>query len=282
MNSQNDRPQIYDYVDYVKFLNDMVEWMRSQSKVFSLRYFAKKAGFASSSTLQFVLSNKRGLTLSSANKVCKGLVLDTMETKYFINLIQLNQASTAEEKNVHFQDMLKIQKRKNIRVISADQYEYFSKWYHPAIRELVRCKDFQGDPKWIVRKISPMISVIEARESLKLLLRLGLIEKVSETNYKLTDRAVATDKELLSMVARNFHREMCDRAKETLDTVDLDHRDFSGVTFGIPASKFGEIREKIREFRKQLTSSVGSLDEDTEDVYHMNIQLFPLTKKRKS
>lgn len=277
----NKQPKIYDYVSHLSYLNDMVEFYKKESKVFSFRYFAKKSGFASQSTLKFFLSGKRNLTAESIVKVCKGFQLDPMESKYFENLVQMNQTKSNEEKNKFFQEMLKIQRRKKIRLISSDQYEYFSKWYHPAVRELVRCNDFQNDPKWIARRITPMISVIEARESLRLLERLGLILKDSYGNYKQTERALSTDREILSMVARGFHREMGIRAIETLDTIGTDRRDFSGVTFGIPSNRIQELKDKINDFRKQLTASLGTLEEDTDEVYHLNIQLFPLTKKER-
>lgn len=278
---KNSKPKIYDYVDHVKYMNDMVEFMKKEIKAFSFRYFAKKSGFASQSALKFFLDGKRNLTPDSIQKVSKGFSLDATESKYFENLVQFNQGSSNEQKSKYFQEMLKVQKKKKIRLISSDQYEYFANWYNPAIRELVRCKDFQGDPKWIAKRIFPMISVIEARESLKLLLRLGLIQKNEQGQYTLTERAVTTERELLSMSARSFHREMGHRAIESLDTVPLDRRDFSGITFGLPASKVQKLKDKLNEFREELNSTLGSLEDETDEVYHLNIQLFPLTKKEK-
>ena len=281
MNKRNNKPSVYDYVDHVKYMNDMVEFLKKETKVFSYRYFAKKSGFASQSTLKFFLEGKRCLTSDSIHKVCKGFSLDTTEAKFFESLVKLNQESSNEKKTKHFEEMLKIQKKKKLRLISSDQYEYFSKWYNPAIRELVRCKDFQGDPKWIASRIFPMISVIEARESLRLLERLGLIQKDVTGKYIQTDRAVTTERELLSMVARNFHREMGHRAVESLDTIPKDRRDFSGITFGLPASLVQKLKDKLNEFREELNSTLGSLEEETDEVYHLNIQLFPLTKKER-
>ncbi|MEZ4845850.1 MAG: TIGR02147 family protein [Bdellovibrionota bacterium] len=204
MDKKNNRPKVYNYVDHVQYMNDMVEFLKKESKVFSFRYFAKKSGFASQSALKFFLDGKRNLTAESIQKVAKGFQLDSTETKYFENLVKLNQESSNERKNEYFQEMLKVQKKKKIRMISTDQYDYFSKWYNPAIRELIRCKDFQGDPKWIVSRIFPMISVPEARESLRLLERLGLIQKDVSGKYVQTDRAVTTERELSVDVRQKF------------------------------------------------------------------------------
>lgn len=281
MEKKNKKPKIYDYVDHVQYMKDMVEFFKRESKVFSFRYFSKKAGFASQSTLKFFLDGKRNLTMDSIHKVAKGFGLDSTESKYFESLVQLNQEDSSEKKNLYFQEILKVQKKKKIRLISSDQYEYFSKWYNPVVRELVRCKNFQNDPKWIVTRIFPMISVPEARESLRLLERLGLIQKNVHGKLIQTDRAVTTERELMSMIARNFHKEMGQRAIESLDTVAKEKRDFSGITFGLPASKVEKLKDKLNEFRQELNSTLGSLDEETDEVYHLNIQLFPLTKKER-
>ena len=281
MEKKNNKPKIYDYVDHVMYMKDMVEYLKKESKVFSFRYFAKKSGFASQSALKFFLDGKRNLTSDSILKVAKGFQLDSTESKYFENLVKLNQESSNEKKTQYFEQMLKVQKKKNIRLSSSDQYEYFSKWYNPVVRELVRCKDFQGDPKWIARRIFPMISVIEARESLRLLERLGMIQKDVTGKYIQSDRAVTTEREILSMVARNFHREMGKQAIDSLDAVPKDRRDFSGITFGLPSHMVQKLKDKLNEFREELNSTLGSLDEETDEVYHLNIQLFPLTKKEK-
>lgn len=281
MTKNRKKPVVYDYVDHVQYMVDMVEFLKSESKVFSFRYFAKKAGFASQSALKFFLDGQRSLTRDSIRKVSKGFQLDSTESKYFESLVNLNQETSNERKNQYFQEMLKVQKKKKIRMISTDQYEYFSKWYNPAIRELIRCKDFQGDAKWVVSRIFPMISVPEARESLRLLERLGLIQKDVSGKYIQTDRAVTTERELMSMSARNFHREMGHRAIESLDSIPKERRDFSGITFGLPATQVQKLKDKLNEFRQELNSTLGSLEEETDEVYHLNIQLFPLTKKER-
>ena len=63
-------------------------------------------------------------------------------------------------------------------------YEYFSNWYHPVIRELVTMRDFNGDSKSLARMIRPPITVKQAQESVKLLLKLGLIEKQAANRYR--------------------------------------------------------------------------------------------------
>jgi uncharacterized protein (TIGR02147 family) len=280
MKKKNNRPKIYDYVDHLKYLNDMVEYFRTESKVFSFRYFAKKSGFASQSSLKFFLDGQRSLSQESVAKVCKGFGLDEHECDYFSNLVNFKQTTSNELKNKYFDEMRKMQKRKNVHVLTADHYEYFSKWYHPAVYELVRCRDFDPDGKWIARKISPMISVIEARESIKLLERLGLIAKDEKGVYHQTDKVITTEREIQSLNATNFHHEMGTRAIESLQGVSLERRHFNGITFAMSADKMQELKDMISEFVEKLSVNLSTY-EDLNEVCHLNIQFFPLTKKEK-
>ncbi|MCB1198564.1 MAG: DUF4423 domain-containing protein, partial [Deltaproteobacteria bacterium] len=124
------------------------------------------------------------------------------------------------------------------------------------------------------------ISVSQAKKSVQLLLRLGLIEKdPTGASYVLTNRAISTPKDFFSLLGRNFHKEMGKKGIEALDTVAVEQRDVTGIVFGIPRDALQELKQRLGEFRKELTSTIGSMEQETDDVYYLNIQLFPVTKK---
>ncbi|MCB0273009.1 MAG: TIGR02147 family protein [Bdellovibrionales bacterium] len=281
MVKKNSRPDIYQYQDPTLFIQDMVVFIKSQTKAFSFRYFAKKSGFASPSALKLILDRKRGLTEQSVAKVAKGLALSVSEGEYLLALVKFINEKNSEKRKSYFEQCIALQKKKRIKTIGSEQFEYFSKWYHPAIRELIKHKNFQESPEWIASMIYPKITVRQAKDSLKLLISLGLIQRDQNGKLVQSDRAVSTDRELQSMIARQFHETMAKKAIESLHAIDPQDRDISGITFGIPSSKVQELKDKIASMRKELTSTIGSLDDETEEVYHLNIQLFPLTKKEK-
>lgn len=273
------RPYIYQFDDPILFLHEMIVFLKKTKKAFSYRYFAKKAGFSSPSALKLILDRKRGMTDTSVSKISRGLELSTVEAEYLLALVRFAQEKNLDKKKEHYSQCVKIRKKKSIQSLSSDQFGYFSTWYHPAVRELVKHRDFQGDPAWIAEKVFPPITKRQASQSLELLLALGLIKRDGRGSFVQVDRAIATERELTSMVVRQFHKTMGKKAIESLQTVEPEDRDITGITFGIPKGKIKELKDKIAEMRKELTSTIGSLDESTDEVYHLNIQLFPLTKK---
>lgn len=281
MKKDKNKPIIFHYQDPLIYLKDMIAYIKRTNAAFSYRYFAKKSGFASQSALKFILDGQRGFTQEGTKKIAKGLGLTENEMQYFALMVSFFQEKSTAKKNQLFLSLTSFQKKQKIKNLSQDHYEYFSNWYHPAVRELIRCSEFQNDPAWIAKKLFPPITKKQAKESLSLLERLDLIKKDHQGKYQQTARALSTDREIQSMVVRNFHKEMGKKAIESIDSTDPLLRDISGITFGLPASKIQDLKDQIVRFRKELTSTLGSLEEETDEVYHLNIQLFPLTKKDK-
>jgi uncharacterized protein (TIGR02147 family) len=273
------QPKIYHYDDPILYLQDMIVFLKKTKKAFSYRYFTKKAGFSSPSALKLILDRKRGMTDKSAEKISKGLEHTSLDSEYFLELVRFTQEKNHEKKKEYYDRCIQIRKKKKIHSLSSDQFSYFSTWYHPAVRELVKHKNFNGDPSWIAQKIYPPITLRQASQSLELLLSLGLIKRDGRGSFVQSDRAISTERELKSMVVRQFHITMGEKAIESLKNIDPEMRDMSGITFGIPNYKIQELKDRIAQMRKDLTSTIGSMDESTDDVYHLNIQLFPLTKK---
>ena len=63
-----------------------------------------------------------------------------------------------------------------------------------------------------------------------------------------------------------------------IEGVPQDERHFSGLTLGITRDAYGEIVRKIAEFRKELVA-IATRDPATDEVYRLNVQFFPMTKK---
>lgn len=87
-----ERPQLYSYLDYRKFVSDIYEHKKSLNPRYSYAVFAKKGLLLSRSYIRLVIGGRRNLTLSSTFKFARALELSTEETQYFQQLVALNQA----------------------------------------------------------------------------------------------------------------------------------------------------------------------------------------------
>src|SRR5579885_2294414 len=172
---------IFSYLDFRKFLR---EWYQSSKEKygFSYRVFSRLAGFTSSNIFKLVMEGRRNLTEDSIKKFAKFLKLGRAEAEYFRSLVLFNQAETHEEKNLHYQKLIRSQRVQELQPLLKDRYEYYSTWYHPVIRELVVAKDFDGTMDWISKRLRPEVAPVQVKKSIELLERMHFIEKDPETH----------------------------------------------------------------------------------------------------
>lgn len=270
--------KIYDYLDYRSFLKDRIAELR-QSTQFSFRNFNRRAGFRSPAALKLVMDGKRNLASEGIFKVIKGLRLTQTEAKFFHQLVMMTQAKSHEEKDHHFKQLATYRPFRKARELTALQYDCLSHWYHAAILELVRLKEFQGTAEWIFNRLNPAVSLSEVRRALTDLEQLNFLVRNSDGKLSRTETSFATPDEVRSLSIVNFHQQMCDLAKKAVLEADSDKREFSSLTIAISKEGFKKIKVRIQEFKRELDSYLEEDSEARTQVAQINFHLFPLTKE---
>lgn len=277
MNNKESKINLFEYTDYRKFLTDWYNQSKKERGSVSFRTFSKRAGFKSTNIFKLVMEGERNLTEESIAKFAQGLKLNKQETQFFRNLVYLNQAQTMEQKDFYYKSLLQSKKFNQLKPIEKHQYDYYSSWYHPVVRELACSKEFNGTVEWLVKKIYPRITLTQAQHSLELLSELGFIKKIGN-QYHQANALITTGPESSSIALHNYHQNMLSLAKELLPQVDASQRDVSALTLGVAQKRIEEIKKKIQEFREDILKLV-SQDIDPEQVVALTIQLFPLIKE---
>ncbi len=269
--------KIFTYSDYRKFIKDFYEFHKLSRGSFSYRYLSEKAGINSSGFYPQVIDGQRDLTNATILKTCIALKLKENEAEYFETLVKFNQAKTISIKNTRFEKLVELKNQNDTANIAESRYDYFSEWYHPAVRELAVMKEFGDDFRKLGRMLEPEITEKQARDSVQLLLRLGFL-KQENGSYLQSEPVVTTASDIKSHQLINFQVKMLKLASEAFDRFHFsDPLSNSSTTFGISESTYELIKEKAREFRSE-SARLASLDEKPEHVYEMNINLFPLTR----
>jgi uncharacterized protein (TIGR02147 family) len=268
-------PDIFGYIDFREYLRDAYAALKASQRGFSYRAFARKAGMSSPNFLKLVIDGKRNLGSTSIGQFAKALDLGTRETEFFRELVTFNQAGTAAEKNEHFERLGKYRKHKRVHKLDRDMFKYLSRWYYPAIRELANCDGFREDPKWIAAQIRPKITSAQAKEALDILLDLKLLVRDAAGKIQQGQTLMSTGPEVRSLAVGNFHRQMMERAADSIETIDREHREISGVTVALSAEGFAQFKQKIHELRAELLE-LSAQEQSPQRVVQFNFQAFPL------
>ncbi len=271
-------PNIFQYLDFRHFLKDYYREKKARKgSAFSYRSFSRDAGFNSPNFLQLVMEGKRNLSTDGIARFAKALQLNKEETRFFTHLVKFNQAKTDAERNRWYKQLAQSRKYREIKEIERAQFEYYSRWYYAALRELVLLPDFTEDPEWIGDNLNPKITPKEAIEAINLLLRLGFLTRNEQGDLIQTERNLTTAREVASLAVANYHRQMLQRAADSIERTHYAHRDVSSLTVAISEEKFTEAKRRIQEFRRELNVLLSD-DKQTDAVYQINFQMFNLTE----
>jgi uncharacterized protein (TIGR02147 family) len=271
---------LFRYRDYRAFLRDWYAQAKCQRRGFSFRAFSKRAGFRSPNFLKLVMEGQRNLTEASLEKTMTGLGLNKQEQEFFRNLVFFNQARDHDLKDRHYRQMLKSRKLRRLVPIEKSRYEYYSRWYHAVVRELVISPAFDGTPEWIAKTVSPPMTKEEAARSIELLEKLDFIERDQEGTWHQKESLVSTGPESTSHILFHYHLKLIDLTKEILQGVSPQERDVSALTLGLRKEKFSELKQMVQEFRRDVLKFVSE-EAHPEMVVQLNLQLYPVTKTEK-
>jgi uncharacterized protein (TIGR02147 family) len=174
--------------------------------------------------------------------------------------------------------MLSIADAHKAKILEGDAFRYFESWKHQVLRELAPAMP-GAKPLALAHACRPDITAAEVTKALNFLVKAGLLKKDEQGRYVQTDTYVSTGPMDVTPVAvRGLHRQMGEIALDAIEGVPQDERHFSGLTLGITRDAYGKIVRKIAEFRKELVA-IATRDSATDEVYRLNVQFFPMTKK---
>ena len=270
---------IFDFTNYRNYLKAYFEERKLSKRKFSYRLFANQCGFKSASFLKMVIDGQKKLTTASIASITSGLGLKKKEAAYFETLVLFEQATQQKEKEHYLERLISLRPQTQELALTADQYRYLTDYRLVALRELAATQDFSSDPHWLAGRFSPALKVSEVTAMLDLLLRLGLLVKKKGGGLAHADASLKTPVEVSALETYYYHLEMLTLAKKALLSVPPLERDMSAITVPMSLKHLKAIKEKVAAFRTELIDYINQDGPPYDDVYQLNIQLFPITTR---
>ena len=267
---------IVDYTDFRLYMRDFYE-ERKRCSAFSWREFSKLAGFSSPSYMKVVCDGKSKLSRIGVERTGAAMGLTGFEMDYFREMVVYGQAETEEKKIEAYNRMLAMAKSYKVRVLEGDLFEYYESWRNPVLRELAPIMP-GATPGEMAKMCYPEVSALEVRESLDFLTKSGLLKKV-DGNFVQSETSLRGTADATRLAMRGMHRIMSKLATPALE-LPKEIRNFSGVTMGLSRESFGKVEKVLNECRRQIID-IAAEEKNIEQVYRVNLQLFPLTKNVK-
>ena len=267
---------VFAYTDYRTFLRDLYENRKESNPIWSYRFMAQRLDVDAGQLVK-ILQGKLHLPQRAIGAAIRLCGLDGREAAYFEELVRFSRARSAEESSRSF-ERLNALKGVASATISADQAEYYRAWHHTVVCALLGLGPFRGDWETLGGLCMPPLSADQARGSVELLERLGIVERDAQGALRLAAAHVAPAEGVPVEAIRQFQKDTIDLAKLALDTIPRAEREISTITMALSESDIGLVQGWVRDLRRQIQSLAEST-RDPDRVYHLNVQLFPVAKK---
>ena len=268
---------VLEYTSYRQYIADYYADRKAKS-AFTWPEFAQAAGFSSPVYLKYVSEGRFNLSDAAVERVAKAMHLADYEQEYFAEMVKFDHAKKDADKKAIFKKMLSIAEAHKTKILEGDAFRFFEDWKNPVIRELAPAMP-GAKPLALAHACRPEITAAEISNTLKFLLKAGLLKKDENGNYVQTEKSVTTgDMDVTPVAVRGMHRQMGEFALEAIEGVAQDKRHFSGITLGITHDAYEEIVEEIAECRKRIIA-IATKNAATDEVYRLNMQFFPMTNR---
>lgn len=255
--------------DYIEILKTKLSQRCSKNSHYSLRAFARDLGI-SPQRLSHVLNGKHGLSPKAATEIAEKLVLSESEKALFCALVEQKHGRSkiiraeAQEKLKNIGD--------SYRNLNLDHFKIIADWYHFAIMELTLVEGFKSEPKWIATALG--ISEINVKLAIERLLKLEMLE-TKNGHLHLSGQFFTDPQGIPSEAVRNFHRQLMQKAMESLDFQDLGEREVSSTILAIDSEDYDSARKDLQNFRKEFDKKYSAAKKKNK-VYCLGFQFFRL------
>jgi uncharacterized protein (TIGR02147 family) len=201
------------------------------------------------------------------------------EAQYFRVLVNFNQATDADEKELLLDQLISLNRTPK-EILSPEVYAYYKEWYHSAIRAIINTFDFKNNFKQLIVKLVHPVTVKQAKESIELLKQLKLIDKNEAGFYKPTAKVISTGSFAKEDIIKQYQGKLISIARDAILQNHGQPQRMVSKVLSFSEDAYKQIDKKIEKFNSEITSIVHKDEKAADRVYHLNILFHPILKRR--
>jgi uncharacterized protein (TIGR02147 family) len=271
-------PDVLGYLDYRVYLKDWYDARKRREKGFSYRILAREVGYRSHAFFSLVLQRRSNISIEVAMGFADCIGLKGKEREYFLLLVSCNQEEAPSQRRIMFQRLQKLNGTPATQ-LREDQDAFLASWRHAALREMLGIDPFQGgEAQWGERMV-PAATAREVRDSLDLLLGLGLAHRTARGIVR-TDPRLVTGTTYTESATRGFMRQVHDLGGEALERFPRSDRHHGWATLSVSAATLETMRAELRALVQRFLT-LAEEDVSADRVMQLNLEFFPLAHGRK-
>ncbi|MBW8886299.1 MAG: TIGR02147 family protein [Fibrobacteres bacterium] len=271
-------PDVLGYLDYRVYLKDWYDARKRRERGFSYRVLAREVGYRSHAFFSLVLQRRSNISMEVAMGFADCIGLKAKEREYFLLLVSCNQEDLPSQRSIMFQRLQDLNGTPATR-LREDQNAFLASWRHAALREMLGIDPFQGgEAQWGERMV-PAATAQEVRDSLDLLLALGLAHRTARGIVR-TDPRLVTGTAYTESATRGFMRQVHELGGEAMERFPRSERHHGWATLSVSAETLETMQAELRALVQRFLT-LAEKDDSPDRVMQLNLELFPLGYGRK-
>jgi len=265
---------LFNYSNYRDFLKTYYTDKKQNNYNWSYEAWARKLGVTKAHICN-LLNGNRLPGDSMTEKLCEYFQFGEDERNYFEGLVDLAKVDSDSDTALKaIQKISSSHPQKKFRVLNNEELEIMGRWQYHALWALVGTRDFVNDSRAISYSLNYALSPEEVEEAINKLLSLRLLAFKEGKLVKAQKRFCSTNN-IPNEVVKTYHENMIQKAKDSIRSVPVGKRNVSSITISVDRVDMGRIKNDIDNFKEQMMLKYGK--EIGDDVYQLNVQLFPLS-----
>jgi uncharacterized protein (TIGR02147 family) len=262
-------------LNYRSYLRKALEIRQFKNPSYTIGAFGRLLGIDSSRMTQ-ILTGKIGISVNRAITIAEILNFSEHDKKKFILLVQSEHDRNPKRKAEALKKIAALDDGYND---ITDIFHYISDWHCHAIVEMISLNDPLLTDEIMAKKIGISLEILQtAIKKLQKYEQIDILENSNPTRYKVAQHGRRTKQDVPSDAVKILNEQILDKAKFEIRNQDVSNRDYSVSFLKFDKNQMEQIKEKIKNFRRELLQEF-ELSTENNSVYCMSIQFFELTGK---
>lgn len=274
----SDKPNIFEYIDFRKYLKDWREATKSANPGLTHEYLCSKLGQKTRGYFNDLEKGRRTIGPDVLDRLVKLLSLDSTEARYFRAIVGYGQPATYEEREYWFEQAVQLNNTPKT-LVDRKTYAYYKNWYYATVRAYLETCDFTCEYAKASKELYGRISPQQVKEAIDNLRLLGLIAPDKKGFLKPTDKVITTGEVVKDELLKRYQIANHDVLRTILEEDNPDNHSSSQVIVSVSPEAAKRIGKRLQQFRSEILSIAHKDEQKPDRVFRIALHAYPESRK---
>lgn len=267
---------IFKFKCPIKLIRKLYEEKHKENHKFSYNMISKKLGYKSRTGFSHIIKGNKKLTKKDIRILGELFELHGKALDFFRLLIKERQASSDEER-IAIKQQLRLIRPEDQKILYEKDHHFYKNWLNTAVRNVLACGEFKiNSYKDIASQFVHLVTEEEIEEVIEYLSKHDFIEENNDGLIKSTKKIIRTNSKYGTKELDGYHKEMIKQALAYMDKSPINFREYNTLSFSVSKDSIGEIKDQLRICRQNIIDIISE-EKNADTVFHLNMQLLPIT-----